>query len=67
LYGGKAFLACEVSWAWQEGLAVNAHAENVIRDALFARTREKAHLDGDGRTFEEIAEQRHQEAKGNAA
>jgi DNA modification methylase len=28
---------------------------------------DKAYLDGDGRSFEEIAAERHQEAKGNAA
>jgi DNA modification methylase len=28
---------------------------------------EKAHLDGDGRSFEEIAAERHPEAQGNAA
>jgi DNA modification methylase len=67
LGSGTTLAAAEVTERVCCGIELDPKYVDVAVTRWQALSGEKAHLDGDGRTFEEIAEQRHQEAKGNAA
>lgn len=67
LGSGTTLAAAEVSERVCCGIELDPKYVDVAVNRWQALSGKKAHLDGDGRTFEEIAEERHMEAKGNAA
>jgi DNA modification methylase len=67
LGSGTTLAAAEVTKRICCGIELDPKYVDVPVSRWQALSGDKAHFDGDGRTFDEIAEERHQEAKGNAA
>jgi DNA modification methylase len=67
LGSGTTLAAAEVTERVCYGLELDPKFVDVVVSRWQALSREQAHLDGDGRTFEEIAAERHQETPRKAA